>query len=145
LKEQIMSAQAALVLNDGQATPVAHTFAPKGAKKNQNGLDIATWRDQSPANAEVYLSLVEQHSEPNGNRVEKFRYVITVPTPETVGTNDAGVVPPVTKAYDTIGVVEVWATTRATQQELKDIVAYVKNFTATTYFSDAITKREAAW
>jgi hypothetical protein len=24
-------------------------------------------------------------------------------------------------------------------------VAYVKNFTATTYFSDAITKREAAW
>lgn len=140
-----MSAQANVVINDGQATPVAHTFAPKGARTPVTGRDVALWKDQSPVNAEGYLTLTEQHSLPNGNRIEKFRYVLELPTLETVGTNDAGITPAPTKAYSTTAVLEFWISTRASQQELKDIVAYAKNFAATTYLFDAITKREAAW
>lgn len=140
-----MSAQANIVINDGQATPVAHTFNPKGAKTSVEGRDVALWKDQTPANAEGYLIITEQHTPPNGNRIEKFRWVIEVPTLETVGTNDAGITPAPTRAYVTTAVVEVWASTRASQQELKDIAAYVKNFTALAYFNDAIVKREPAW
>jgi hypothetical protein len=140
-----MSQQANIVLANGESTPVNKTFAPKGALRSPTGKDVAEWREQSAANAEGYYVLSEQHSDPNGNRIEKFRYVIELPTLETVGTNDAGITPAPSVAYTTTAVVEVWMSTRASQDELKDIVAFVKNFTATTYFSDAITKREHAW
>jgi hypothetical protein len=140
-----MSAQANVVINDGQATPVAHTFNPKGARVVPDGKDVAVWKDQTPVNADGYLVLTEQHARPNQNGIEKFRWVIEIPTLETVGTNDAGITPAPRRDYTTTAVIEVWASTRASQQELKDIAAYVKNFTALTYFSDAVTKREAAW
>lgn len=140
-----MSAQANIVINDGATTPVAHTFNPKGARTSPEGKDIAVWRDQTPANADVYYVITEQHAPPNGNRLEKFRWVIEIPTPESVGTNDAGITPPIRKAYSVTGVIEVWLPSRATEQECKHIAAYVKNFAATSYFTDAIAKREAAW
>jgi len=140
-----MSAQANVVLANGETTPVNKTFAPKGALRSPTGKDVAVWREQSAVNAEGFFSLQEQHSDPNGNRIEKFRYVIEIPTLETVGTNDAGITPAPSVAYVTTGVIEFWLSTRASQAELKDIVAFVKNLAATSYVSDAITKREHAW
>lgn len=139
-----MSAQANIVINDGATTPVAHTFNPKGAKTQPDKKDLAIWRDQSPTNAVGYLSISETHTPVNGNGMEKFRYVIDVPTLESPASGGS-FAPPPTRAYGTIAVVEVWAHERASDQELKNIAAYVKNFTATTYFNDAIVKREAAW
>lgn len=139
-----MAAQAQIVINDGATTPVAHTFDPKGAKTQPDKKDLAIWRDQSPANSVGYLSISETHTPVNGNGMEKFRYVIDVPTLESPASGGS-FAPPPTRAYGTIAVIEVWAHERASEQELKNIVAYVKNFTALTYFSNAITKREAAW
>lgn len=138
-----MAAQATITLADGQATPVNHNFDPKGAKLVDKK-DIAVWRDQSPANAAGYLVLREEHTGVNANGMEKFRYYIDVPTLESPSSGGS-FVPPPTRAYGTIGVIEIWAHERASDQELKNIVAYVKNFTASTYFSNAITKREPAW
>lgn len=140
-----MSQQANIVLANGEGTPVNKTFAPKGALRSPSGKDVALWREQSAVNAEGYYVLSEQHSDPNGNRIEKFRYVIEIPTLETVGTNDAGITPAPSVAYKTTAVIEVWMSTRASAAELSDIVAFVKNFTATSYFSDAIKNREHAW
>lgn len=141
-----MSAQANVVINDGQSTPAAHTFVPKGARVMPNGKTIAVWKDQSPVNAEGYLELVESHLDAfAGQKVEKFRWHIVVPTLHTVGTNDAGITPPATRAYSTEVVIEFFVTKHATQDELKNIVAYAKNFLALQYVYDAITKREAAW
>jgi hypothetical protein len=139
-----MTAQAAIVLNDGQSTPVAHTFAPKGARQGPDKKDVALWRDQSPVNSVGFLTLTETHTPPNGNGMEKFRYVLDVPTLEQASSGGL-FDPPPTRAYGTIGAIEVWAHARASDQELKDIAAYVKNFTATTYFRDAIVNREPAW
>lgn len=139
-----MSAQATITINDGATTPVAHNFDPKGAKMQPDKKNVATWRDQSPTNAVGYLTLTEQHTPVNGNGMEKFRYTIDVPTLESPG-NGGSFAPPPTRAYGTIAVIEVWAHQRASEQELKNIAAYVKNFTAGTYFSNAITKREPAW
>jgi len=139
-----MSAQAAIVINDGATTPVARTFNPKGAKTAADRKDVAVWRDQSPVNAAGFLSITETHIPVNANGMEKFRYVIDVPTLESPSSGGS-FVPAPTRAYGTIAVVEVWAHQRASVQELKDIVAFVKNFTATAYFNTAITLREPAW
>ena len=139
-----MAAQAAIVIADGATTPVSHTFNPKGAKTQSDKKDIAIWRDQSPTNAAGFLSITETHTPVNANGMEKFRYVIDVPTLESPSSGGS-FVPPPTRAYGTIAVIEVWAHERASLQELKDIAAYVKNFTALSYFNTAITLREPAW
>lgn len=139
-----MSQQANIVLNDGQTTPVAHTFNPKGARAMPDGKGVALWRDQSPTSAVGYLTIKEEHVPLNANRMEKFRYIIDVPTLESPASGGS-FAPPPTRAYGTIASIEVWAHERASDAELKNIVAYVKNFTASAYFSDAIVKREAAW
>lgn len=139
-----MSSQAILSILDGQTTPVAHAFDPKGARAQADKTDMAIWRDQSPLSAVGFLTLTEKHTPVNSNGMEKFRYTIDVPTLETASSGGS-FAPPPTRAYGTIAVVEVWAHQRASDQELKNIVAYVKNFTAHAYFLNAITKREAAW
>lgn len=138
-----MSAQANIVLADGQATPVSRTFAPKGARSVQNK-DVAKWRDQSPGVAAGYRSITEQHAPANANGMEKFRFVIEIPTLEQAASGGS-FVPPPTRAYATVGVIEVWAHVRASDQELKDIVAFTKNFAASSYFSNAVISREPAW
>lgn len=139
-----MSAQVTLTINDGATTPLAHAFDPKGAKTMPDRSDVAIWRDQSATSQVGYRTLTEKHTAVNANGMEKFRYLLDIPTLETASSGGS-FAPPPTRAYGTIGVIEVWAHQRATDQELKDIVAYVKNFTASAYFSNAIIKREAAW
>lgn len=138
-----MAAQATLTINDGQTTPVAHSFLPKGAKQTGN-LDVALWRDQSPSNMVGYLTLTEEHTPVNKNGMEKFKWVIDVPVLEQASSGGA-FVPPPTRAFGGIIKVEVWAHERADAQHLKDLAAYLKNFTALAYVKDCIEKREAAW
>lgn len=139
-----MAAQNTLVLADGQTTPVNHNFDPKGAKSVAVGKSRADWRDQSFSNREAYWTLREEHTEPNKNGVEKFRYLVDRPTLESPASGGA-FAPPPTRAYGTMAVVEYWVHTRASDDETKDIVALVKNLTASAYVANAITKREAAW
>nr|QDH90167.1 MAG: hypothetical protein H3BulkL171584e2861_000003 [Leviviridae sp.] len=134
-----MSAQTALVINDGATTPVAHTFDPKGARSQPQGKDIAVWRDAAQANLVAAWTVEEQHTPVNGNSIEKFRYLITLPYTEPDLNGN-----PVQKRF-TLGEIQVYAHQLATDVELKNIAALVKNFTASTYFQNAITKREAAW
>lgn len=138
-----MTLQAALTLADGQSTPVSHTFDPRGARNN-GVKDVAVWRDQSGGIAAGFLTLKEEHASPNANGIEKFRYVFDVPVLEQASSGGT-FVPPPTKAFSIVGSIEVFLPERATESQLKDIVAYLKNFTSSAYFSNAITKRDAAW
>lgn len=134
-----MTAQATLSINDGQATPVAHSFDPRGARTGADRKNVAVWRDASATSLVGMPTLTETYTPVNSNGMEKFRYVIDVPTTQT----PSGGVPE--RAYGTIAVVEVWAHQSASLQELKNIAAYVKNFTASTYFTNAVQNRDAAW
>lgn len=139
-----MSVQTPIILNDGQVTPVARTFDPKGAKSMPDKTDVAIWRDQSTVSQVGYRTLTEKHTNVNVNGMEKFKFTLDIPTLETPSSGGT-FAPPPTRAYGTIAVLEIWAHRRASDQELKDIVAYARNFAASTYFSNAIVKREAAW
>lgn len=98
-----MSAVANIVLNDAQATPVAHTFVPLG----QDRLGNWWFEDQSASNAIGYsrisLSLQRPLAASAGasskDRVNRVKFSVHLPVLETVGTNDAGFTPQPTVAF----------------------------------------------
>jgi hypothetical protein len=139
-----MSAQTSIVINDGASTPVARTFAPKGVIAIDPKQTKATWRE----NAGLYLgqpTIEEYHSAPNGNGVEKLKWVIKKPVLQTVGTDDAGITPPAGVAYTCLGVIEVHLPVQATAADLSDLRAFIENFAATSMFETAVEERDAAW
>lgn len=58
-----MPALAALTINDGAATPVAHTFAPVTTDGS-----LAKWADRSPSIPQGFRTITEEVLEPSGNR-----------------------------------------------------------------------------
>lgn len=135
-----MPAQANLVINDGQGTPVAHTFVPNGAMQQLDKKVVSEWVDRSPAVKVGYFTIREQHAPSNNNKLEKIRWVITRPTTET----PSGATTPVA-AYENTIVIEAWIHDRATAAETADMAAFAKNFAASAYFTTKVTTRERTW
>lgn len=98
-----MAAVASIVLNDGLATPVAHTFVPLGP--DQKG--VWWFEDQSASSPIGYdrisLQLVRSGNPAPGSNagsmVNRVKMGIHCPTLATMGTNDAGILPPPTVDY----------------------------------------------
>lgn len=111
-----MPAIAALSVNDGQATPVAHTFNPvttDGAK--------AMWADRSPTIPSGFRILSHEVSAPNGSRtVHRINIGLSNPTVATVNGSDQVV------RYSSAQVV-LNIHPESTLQERKDLLAYVAN------------------
>lgn len=135
-----MPQQANIVINDGQATPVAHTFAPDGAYKGDDGKVTSQWVDMSPSVRVGYHMITEQHSAPNSNGVQKIRWKISRVTTETL----AGAPAP-SRAYANEVYIEPIIHERSTAAETADIVAFAKNFTASAYFATKVNTRERTW
>ena len=79
-----MPAIAALVINDGAATPVAHTFSPVTTDGS-----LAKWADRSPSIAAGYRTITEEVLEPSGQRkAYKVTFGCYFPTVATVNGVD---------------------------------------------------------
>lgn len=122
-----MAAIAPVVLNDGQATPVAHTFAPDDM---QDG--VARWADRSGGIALGYPVISFSLRKPNKQtRNYKLIAKVQVPTLEvTSPSTSTGIQPAPTKAYDCLATIEMVLPDRSTQQERKNLLAYLKNYLA---------------
>lgn len=140
-----MPAQANIVINDGQGTPVAHTFVPDGALSQPDGKVVAEWVDRSPTYKVGYWCIREQHSKPNGNGVEKMRFVIERPVLEVPGSVVVGFNPAPQRAYLPAATIEYWLPERAASTDLADLAALVKNFTALAFVTSKVTNRERSW
>lgn len=114
----------AIVINDGAATPVAHTFSPIG-RDPKTGV---FWFEQTTPAVPVLQAkrigykqervLGDKTRQQTGS--SKVSYTLHVPTLESLGTNDAGITPPPTLAYRELSRVEFELSERSTQQERKD-------------------------
>lgn len=129
-----MPAFAAITINDGQASPGAHTFNPVSS---DNGIYV--WQDQTGGVALGYLTITYQKSMPgpskpgqasDASRVWRQKFTIAVPTMETLGTNDAGLTPPPTVACIHRAVMEFIQPERGTVSVRKDLTAYCSNLLA---------------
>lgn len=138
-----MSAIANIVINDGQSTPVAHTFAPA---KTQS--DFALLEDRSIGTYIGFNKLTISLKRPTGpskdaSRNLKLSIKIETPKLETVSNNTySGIAPAPTVSYRPT--VELTATLpeRCTMQDRKDLQAYVKNVLANPFVTDAFEKYE---
>lgn len=119
-----MAAQASYTLTDAETVPINHVFTNRGVLSDpKSGKVVATWKKPSAVNAEGDYVLKAHYSEGVGaNGVDKITYVLTIPSLETVGTNDAGITPPAQKAYEMIGVAEFRLPRRTTAQQRKNLV-----------------------
>lgn len=124
-----MPQAANIVINDGAATPVAHTHVPMG--KDEKGVFWFEQTNPAPANSlgakRIGLSLKRPQ---NGQRLNgKALAVISlsVPTLETLGTNAAGITPPPTLAYEEYARVSIELPERSQKQERKDTRVLLQN------------------
>lgn len=109
-----------MVLADAQVTPVNHTFIPLGLINGRFWFE-----DQSGASPLVYnrisVSIKRgapgQNGENQGDKVARMSVHVWTPTGETMGTNDAGIIPPLRLAYQLSSKHEFVMSERSTKVE----------------------------
>lgn len=138
-----MSAIAPLVLADGQATPVNHTFNPV----NIDSAGVAKWADRSGGIALGYPVVTLSSRQPTAqSRNYKVTAKVVVPVLDiTSPSTGTGIQPAPSKAYDVWCNIDFVLPERSTLQQRKDILAYVKNFLANANLSAAITDFESIY
>lgn len=138
-----MAAISNIVINDGQGTPVAHTFAPAKTQA-----DMALLEDRVAGIYIGYNKLTFSLTRPTGasqaaTRNLKLSIKVETPKLETVSNNTvSGIAPAPTISYRPV--VELIATfpERCSLQDRKDLQAYIKNALANTFVTDAFEKYE---
>lgn len=112
-----MPAIAALSINDGQASPVAHSFAPVTTDGS-----VAKWADRSPTIPSGFRTISYEVAPPSGSRTtNKLQMGLMNPTVATVNSVDQVV--RYSSAQVTLNIHP-----DATLQERKDLLAYLVNF-----------------
>jgi len=137
-----MSAVVNIVLNDAQATPVAHTFIPLGP--DQNG--VWWWEDQTGTSPIGYnrisMQLVRNSRNASGQSAgattSRVKVAIHTPKMETLSNNCAGLTPPPQIAYTPRCTIEFIISDRASLQDRKDLRKYVDFLIAETQLTDMV-------
>lgn len=129
-----MPAIAALSINDGQATPAAHTFAVQGT----TGLR-ATWLEKTAGVASGYLKLTDEYREAKSatganSRILGFEFPV-------VATVDGSTV----RVRVSSAQVRFNFAQDSTDQERKDAVAYVTNVLSNSTMKAAIWGQEPTY
>lgn len=122
-----MTAIAALMLADGLATPVNHTFSPVDINEG-----VAKWADRSGGIALGYPVVTFSTRQPTkGSRAYKLTAKVVTPVLEvTSPSTSSGIQPAPTLAYNLVGTFEMVLPERSTLAQRKDLLAYFKNFLA---------------
>lgn len=120
-----MTAIAALVLADGQATPVNHTFNPV----NIDQAGVAKWADRSGGIALGFPVVTFSLRNPSKtSRNYKVSAKVVVPVLEVTSPSTAtGIQPAPTLAYNMTGTIDMILPERSTLGQRDDLRAYMKN------------------
>lgn len=131
-----MATIADIILNDGAATPVAHTF-----KVKMNDAGVSRFEDRSAGIPVGYGILIVQTEETTN--VRKVTLELRCPTLEAVaGANSAGFTPAAQVAYTTRVKAEFFLPQRGTTAERKNILAFLSNGLSNTTIESIITDGE---
>lgn len=111
-----MPAIAALSINDGLASPVAHSFAPVTTDGSK-----AEFADRSPSIPSGYRTISHEVSAPNGSRTV-YRMTLGYKNPTVATVDGSDVVVRYSSAQVILNIHP-----DSTLQERKDLLAYVAN------------------
>lgn len=131
-----------VVINDGQGTPVAHTFAPVNLIGN-----AANFADRVGGISVGYPTILISLTPPSKtSRLYKARLRIVVPTLETISNSTmSGIAPAPTKAYDSTVDMMFFMPERSTLSDRKNILAYAKNLLAHATVTSVIENNETVY
>lgn len=137
-----MGALASIVLNDGQGTPVAHTFTPSRIVDG-----VAILADMSGGIALGYPKVTHLVRMPNnGTRNWKVTAKVVLPVLEVTSPSTAsGIQPAPTLAYNLEAHVEIILPERSSLAERKNLNAYLKNLLAHAIMTGAVENFEALY
>jgi hypothetical protein len=146
-----MPALAAITINDGAATPVAHTFNPSGPDKN----GVNYFYDRSGGIAVGFPSVSIDLREPRpvqaggaslASRLYRATVKVVYPVLEvTSPTTGTGIQPAPTKSYDMTVRMEFLLPERSTLQNRKDILAFAKNILANANVTSLVQDLESIY
>lgn len=129
-----MSAIAAITVNDGKATPEAHTLEPVSTTPPH-------WRAQeSGVPVAGQINLLMQASESKSG-LYKYRIVCELPVlEETSGVASSGYVAPPKVAHTIRADVTLFAASRSLESDRADLLALFRNALADSQVADAFAK-----
>jgi hypothetical protein len=132
-----MAAATDLVINDGQATPVAHTFKP--ARKTG---EVITWEERTTGNtpAGFYTFAFSQNSPKTAKTVIKTKMTLEVPI-EVLDADTAQYSYPTSARFTFTIMVPVDASLAVRN----DIAAYAKNFLANAVMQTALSTMDVPY
>lgn len=138
-----MSAIASMTLADGQATPANHTFAPVGIDQ----ASVAKWADRATGIALGFPTVSFSLRSPSkGSRNFRLTAKVVSPVLEvTSPSTSTGIQPAPTLAYNLIANVDIVLPERSTIAQRKDLIAYLKNYLATTTIQNAVENFEQVY
>jgi len=129
-----MATFANIVIKDGQATPVDHTFAVAFRRDNQVG-----WTDRSIGILAGFRNItLTTRPATNANAGTRVNVKVTDPRLATLGTDSSGVTPNAQKAYETLCETSFLLPSGSDRQARLDILAYLANLLANAQIKDAI-------
>lgn len=136
-----MSQITSIVINDGKATPVSHTFAvQKAGNQPTPDTTMSAWEDRVSGFVVGYnrISIVGRF--PNKSaRSTKTTIKITAPVLEVTSNNTFnGIAPAPTVAYTPLATIEFVCPERSSIDSRKDLLAYVRNFLANAAVTAAV-------
>lgn len=137
-----MPAFTALTINDGQTTPVVHTFAQKTLIGTE-----ATFVDRSGGITVGYPTVVVNSMPPTKtSRLSKVRMKVVLPVLEVVNASTYnGITPAPTKAYDLTFDAMFFLPERCTLAQRKDILAYAKNGLSNALLTSLVETQETIY
>jgi hypothetical protein len=142
-----MASRANISLNDGQATPVAHTFSPNSGDGNVPGVSVISYEDRSSGISVGFPTVSIATRKPSKTlRNTKLTLTVKVPTLEVVSNSTvSGIAPAPTVAYDVVAKVDFVLPERSALAARKDLLAYVRNLLANAVVTSAVQDLEAPW
>lgn len=142
-----MAARSNIVINDGQTTPVAHTFSPNSGDGNVPGVSVISFEDRSGGIMVGFPTFSISTRKPTkALKSHKLAITLKVPTLETVSNSTvSGIAPAPTVAYDVVFRGEFILPERSTTAVRKDLLAYVKNLFANATVTTAVQDLESPW
>lgn len=144
-----MPALAPITINDGAATPVAHTFSPMSLDQVRQ---IANYADRSGGIPIGYPQVRVQLTPPapggkssTEDRLYRAKFWVQLPVLEALSVADTGFTPAPTVAYTLRFNGEFILPERATLQNRKDILAYAKNYLALALTTSVVQDLESVY
>lgn len=133
-----------VVINDGKATPVAHTFSPDF--RDQQGVAIYVDRSTGIAAGFWTLSIGRRQPTSNGQGVYRVTAKLRLPTlDQTSPSTGTGIQPAPSVAYAMEAELTFLIAARGTLAERKDLLAVAKNLLSNAVMTSVVENLEAVY